>query len=548
MSSHRFLWLSIALLSALGAFFSVRAIWPGTPNMALPAAIIAKLPGSSLASTGIDAALGDAAKGGDILARRLRVLELLSKAAPAELRLLLLSKKSTRREKRSITQRWAEIDAPGLCAFLKGLSRTEWDRDAPLNDWASDILFRTWALQDPDAALAAASALSSRPQFQKAQWTMVTILFEQDPAKGFALAATLPNQSDPPQERLMDAVWKKNPAAFLKAAGDSPPGAFRNHRVIQAVDSAFADLAKKNSSAAAAWLKSLPLHQLRRLSGQMAFLFFTANPAAATAWFKDMPPSPEREKAGVEIVNAWAQKDPPAALEWLQDNLQGGRPQAFAHLATALAEKGIESAKQLLEAMPSGTQRDEVVRVIANKWAAKDFKPAMAWVLSLPTDDPGRRTVVQQMSDRWAYEDLPTAAAYFQENPYSPEGQNMLQSVISNFASKDIGGGLAWAATLPSAPQKKAQMFFYEDAVFQKKLPQVFAALEKMPVSEQQAMVGNIAEGVLYTTYGDADLDGRFTNSLQQLPAYLREVARSAIQKSASGSTERKASALNALK
>ena len=82
MSSHRFLWPSIALVSALGAFLSVRAIWPMAPVLAIQGANTTTLSDNPSASGEIDAALGDAAKGENVLARRLRLLELLAKAVP----------------------------------------------------------------------------------------------------------------------------------------------------------------------------------------------------------------------------------------------------------------------------------------------------------------------------------------------------------------------------------------------------------------------------------------------------------------------------------
>ena len=91
-------------------------------------------------------------------------------------------------------------------------------------------------------------------------------------------------------------------------------------------------------------------------------------------------------------------------------------------------------------------------------------------------------------------------------------------------------------------------MHFFQEAVYQKKLPEVFAAVEKMPASQQETMTGKLAEVVLRSTIGDVEQDAKFVDSLQHVPASLREVARSAIQQSTSGSPERKEAALKALK
>ena len=467
---------------------------------------------ASRSSAELEAALAATAQADDPLVRRLRFLELIDKADPSELRRMFQSDQATRREKRSIAQRWAEADAPGLFEFLKGLSRTEWDRDVEQHDAVRGILFRTWALQDADAALAAAASLSNRPQFRNAQWEIVQTLFGSDPAKGFAAAAKLPRYIS--GDRLVDTLWKNDPAGFLKAAGEAPTAALKNSQIQTAVASAFADLVKQNPSAAAAWMNARSPEQQRRLWSQLASRFAEANLAAAQAWFNEVPPSAQRENVGAEIVNAWAKKDPNAALEWLQDNLQGGRTQAFSYLATALAEKGVDSAKQLLEAMPPGVQRDGVVSAIATKWAQKDFKPAIEWVLSLPPDDPGRRNAMQNLGYQWAAKDLEGAAAYVRDNADREEGRNILWNVTNQFAQKDLAAGVAWAASLPASSQQTAYMSFFQNALTQKTLPGFFTEVEKMPAAQQEAMVGGIAKNMMNTTYSDPDA----RHPLPQLP------------------------------
>lgn len=533
------LWFLAAAIAATGAFLGVRYIMPA-PEMAVlpnispvekqPEAVAPPVPG----------------RPEDPLLARLRFLDRLASADASGLRGIFQGEGTSRQEKRAAAQRWAETDPAGLMSYLKGLTRAAWDRDAEQFDTVTGILFRTWAAQDPDAALAAADALGNQLQFRTARWEIVQTLLGTDPVKAFAAAVKLPQILK--ADRLAESVWKKDPAAFLAFAGEAPKGAFKNSEVFNAVNNAFGEWLKKDPAAAGAWLKARPLDQQRKMWGRMAGIFAEADPAGAQAWFKDTPPSAEREKAGAEMVKSMAKKDPHAALEWLQDNLEGGRTAGFAYLAEALAEKGVDSAKQLLDAMPPGAQRDGVVKAIAQKWASKDFKPAIAWLLSLPADDPGRKQAMQQLSYQWADQDLAGATAYLRDQAGPMESMNMMYSVSRKFMDKDVAGGFAWAETLPDQTKARAYSNFFQSAFSQKKIPEVMAAVEKLPAAQQQEVVGIIAAGVMNTQYSDAEMDARFTDSLKLIPEHLRPAARKAVDQSQTAAAAKKQAALEALK
>jgi hypothetical protein len=528
-----------AAVAAAGAFYGVRTVFPPPQPTVVRVTDSVETKQASLASP-------EPGQPEDPLLKRLRFLDDLAAADSSGLRQMFQGTGLGRQEKRVVAQRWAETVPAGLLGFLKGLSRTDWDRDAEQFDAVRGILFRTWSAQDPESALAAAEALGNRPQFRSARWEIVQSLFETNPAKAFAAAVKLPQYLG--ADRVADMIWKKDPAAFLKVAGDAPPGAFKNGEVKKAVENAFGELLKQDPAAAAAWLKSCPLDQQRKFWGGMAYQLAEADPAGAQAWFKEMAPSAEREKAGAEMVKALAKKDPSAALEWLQDNLEGGRTAGFAYLAEALAEKGVDSAKQLLDAMPPGDQRDGVVKVIAMKWADKDFKPAIAWVLSLPPDDPGRRRALQQLGYQWVEKDLTGAAAYLRDQVEPAESPGLMYSVTRQFVEKDMAGGFTWADTLPVNVKTRAYSNFFQDAFIQKKLPEVFAAMEKLPVGQQETIAGKIAAGVMNTRYSDTEMDTRFVDSLKLIPPHLRQTARDEINKSSSADAAKKLAAMEALK
>ena len=337
MKPSLFLWPLIALAAAGLSFTVARLVAPPKPPAAAHQGATASAGTASRSSAELEAALAATATAGDALERRLRFLELIERANPIELRRMFLGGATSQREKLALAQRWAETDPASLFDFLKSLSPTEWARGGESHASVLNILFRTWAKSDADAAMAAADALANRPQFRRARWEIVQALFETDPAKAFAFSGKLLHSYNFGQESLPDSFWKDDPAAFLKSAGEAPVQGLRNQQIHGTVRAAFAELAAQNPAAASEWLKTLPAGQRQYLWPRLAGKFAETDPAAAQAWFAEMAPSPDREKAGASIAGALAAKDPRAALEWLQDNLEGGRAEAFAAVASALA-------------------------------------------------------------------------------------------------------------------------------------------------------------------------------------------------------------------
>lgn len=239
-------------------------------------------------------ALAAAARETDPLRRRLRFLELVENADPAELRRMYLGGRISSREKRDIAQRWAETDPAGMFEFLKSTSRAEWDRNPAQNDLARDLLFRAWARRDPEAALAAATSLRTRPHFRRALGEVASATLEFDLSKGFAALAALPSDVTAP---LRDSVWKDDPAGFLQAAGAGSPDVLRHGWVRHVVNSAFTEWVRRDSAAAAAWLTERPPEQQRHLWSRLAFRLAEIDPTRDARYLDSLRQMPEPFRA-----------------------------------------------------------------------------------------------------------------------------------------------------------------------------------------------------------------------------------------------------------
>ena len=541
MFSPRLLWFAAACGTLVGTFLLTRLA------LLSPPAVGSTLAVSAPASPPTTDLTAKSAPPENPLLARLRFLENLASSSTVELRQLFLGTGTSRRDQRAAAVRWAETDPASLLDFLKNLTPTAWARDSESLEAVTAILFRTWALQDPAAATAALDQLPQSPRFSSARWEIVKTLLSSNPTLAFAQATKLSHYSASP-DRILDSVWKANPAAFLQASAAAPPGALRNHELRGLVIDAFSEVLKNDAPAAAAYLSALPPHQQLVLWPFLASRMAAQDPAAAQAWFAGIPPSTARENVGPEIVKALAKKDPSAALAWLQDNLQGGRTEAFANLADALADKGIAAAQQLMDAMPPGAQRDKVVSTIAQNWAAKDFAPALNWVLAMPADDPGRKAAIDQISSQWASKDPAGAADYLIGVSNQNEASSLRWQVSAHFATNDLPGGLAWAGKQAANPQHSAYRQLYVDAFQKNTLPKLYAALEHLPPVQQEETIKQIATATLQTSFSNEEANDRYLASLKLIPPHLRDTARTTIEKASSGYPDRKQSALDALK
>ena len=81
-----------------------------------------------------------------------------------------------------------------------------------------------------------------------------------------------------------------------------------------------------------------------------------------------------------------------------------------------------------------------------------------------------------------------------------------------------------------------------------KKLPEVFAAVEKLPTAQQQAIAGNIATSVINNRNTDAEQDAGLVHFLKLIPPQLRQAARAGINQNTSATPEKRQAALEALK
>ena len=295
-------------------------------------------------------------------------------------------------------------------------------------------LVGAWARANPQAALDFAR---SHPHSGAARFLLkVRIGWSDRPVQEeLAMLLDFPagHARDVALEELHSGWASRDPAAAFASAQALPPGAVREKAVAEVL----LTWANKDAAIAFARYRTLGLTD----SGLLSKLLERGawkNPAQTIEWLQQLDPA-QIARAAPKIVNAWARRDPAAALSWALENgvrlstseeiflelnhdgfrrstsMGGG---SISPLATAL-EAQPEATLRWLHALPAGADRDRVFELAAT--VAKTSDQALSVFAGL-----------------------------------APEAQTRVASSVARLFEKEPARGQQWAASLPGGPARVA--------------------------------------------------------------------------------------------
>lgn len=285
-----------------------------------------------------------------------------------------------------------------LPRFLGQLAATDPHRAAALALVGDDAfvraaqraVFDAWATRDPAAALqnlgAAFVDLPNRP------WSIsnaFTKWIARDPAAALAWAAEHPA---PPGEHHRDLItgisWNlanQHPEAVrplmdLLLRDEARPDQLRSIRDI------FGPWARNDSTAALAWLETIPDGGQRSDLIEHAMNYVQlGRPDDFMALVRRLPESPERDRRIADHFSNWAKKDPDVAIDWLakQDQDDPAFVRAVGKiegvLIASLAATDPDAALARWQAVPDNGRRLEFAEPLASAWAKSDPAAATRW-------------------------------------------------------------------------------------------------------------------------------------------------------------------------
>ncbi len=176
------------------------------------------------------------------------------------------------------------------------------------------------------------------------------------------------------------------------------------------------------------------------------------DPESASAHFEDEADAfgildeNQRETAGA-IAAEWAARDLEAAMDWvagLSPDVQG---EAYSRIMAQAVAENPEAALALLDAMPQGLDRREMVETLAGQWAHQDPHATTAWLAALDPSD--QITAMPHLMTSWMQSDPMTASAWLANVPAGAvKDSGIVALTLSPSLLRDPEAAMAWSTAI----------------------------------------------------------------------------------------------------
>jgi hypothetical protein len=284
----------------------------------------------------------------------------------------------------TILQSWASVDPANAAKYyldnprefammgMMGGGRGPMGGQGPASIIASE-----WARQDPAAAMAWASSLTTDKS--QAMSAVVGEVAKDDPAKAAEMVAS------------MD--------------GDDKGGAYRT--VAEQYGAA-------NFSEAQAWIRTLPADEQEGALAAAIEGLATKDPQAAAKQVTLMADGDTKDRAISDVVGPLARLDPQAAAEFLkQHGSENAQENSMRDLMPSWVAQDSSAALGYATSLPAGDVRDSALQSYV--WSNNTAAPAdLVQVAESITDERDRDRTVGVTVGRWMREDPEAATSYVQ--------------------------------------------------------------------------------------------------------------------------------------
>lgn len=381
------------------------------------------------------------------------------------------------------------------------------------------IIFGTWARQDPEAAMAAAEQMEG-PTRDMARRGLVSTLVQTDPEAAWRYAQNLPASAESYADPRMDVIQRwadTDPQAALKAAlsisdaqtrpmaisravaswssRDFPAAldyavglqdttlrseilyamsmnggadsqkllnALIEHMPVgdnfrNAVSNLLGNWARENPAEAAAAVTQLPAG--RALSSAVSRVASqwaeTGPPSQVLAWAQSLPAGEARANALEAVFSQMSSRDPQQAMAALAMLPAADRKDAINSFAQGWSRSNPQAVLQWAGTLADPGERSDVIRSAVAQWAGTAPEAAAAWVERLPADQ--NASAMQAVADRWASKDAEAAAAWVARQPAGQAKDSAISSLTRQIASEDPEAALQWAGTIADAKTRERQ-------------------------------------------------------------------------------------------
>jgi hypothetical protein len=153
----------------------------------------------------------------------------------------------------------------------------------------------------------------------------------------------------------------------------------------------------------------------------------------------------------------------------------------FVDRLTAMADKDPAEAARLAESLEPGMVRQEVIRFVAELWAARDPQAAANWAYGLG-DSGERELAFTHVCEQTCRTDGPLAIQLAGQR--GALGAALVPSLAQAWAGRDVAGATAWAVQQPASEQR--------DQILTRV---AYVAAQTSPAQAAQLVVSQISPG-----------------------------------------------------
>jgi len=202
-------------------------------------------------------------------------------------------------------------EMPGWLSYLQSATPVELAQDL------SHRLIRQWTDATPGKASAWIATLP--PNQQSAMLDDVVIVWaNNDPTNAMNWARSLPDSAVRGQAltSVASETIRSQPLMALEIALDLPSGQQRDDLIQRGA----MQWASVDAASAVAWVEQIPAGDLRNQTlSSVAIVWSASEPvAAANLALKNLPPGRSLDDTVISIVQRWAQREPEAAMAWVE--------------------------------------------------------------------------------------------------------------------------------------------------------------------------------------------------------------------------------------
>lgn len=212
--------------------------------------------------------------------------------------------------------------------------------------------------------------------------------------------------------------------------------------------------AQKDPAAALAWTESLPQGETRKYARKGLVTGWTVkNDAECRTWAEQLPQATEKQEALHYIMHGLARKNPVEALKQMDSLTKKDSDPPTYCLGKEWALFHPEDAAKWAKSLPEGSSKDRALEAVLRQWVYADAIQVADWAAQLP-ETPSREAALGAVMEKWVEQSCPKALAWADGQKGKKLREEALKGMLQAWLSLDPGEAKAWFANKSQGEEK----------------------------------------------------------------------------------------------